>query len=310
MLMEEIKTRQTNMAGEVVAMPWEGRIFRPPSESDSLILQVTVGCSHNKCIFCESYRDKHFRAKTLQEIRGDVELVKRSGVEVKKVFLADGDALCLPVPRLAAILAMIREAFPGVGRVSLYGTARQIVKKGARVLQEMRQLGLGMIYLGVESGDDELLWVIRKGSNAREMVEAADIAREAGVLLSTTVIAGLGGVARSRQHAEATAALLSRMDPRYISVLTLMVVEGTPLYEMVHRGQWTLLTPLEVLRELYWLLEGLEVTESVFRTNHASNYLPLRGNLPQDKEKLLRILETVLRKEDRAVLRPEEWRTL
>ncbi|MBC7347511.1 MAG: B12-binding domain-containing radical SAM protein [Clostridia bacterium] len=292
-------------------MPYEGLIYRPPSEAHSLILQVTVGCSHGKCTFCSAYLGKRFRIKDWAEIEEDINLAQQYyGPYVERIFLADGNALVMDTERLLSLLARLYEAFPRLKRVGIYGGPRDILRKTPEELRALREAGLGIVYLGVESGDDEILRAIRKGANAEQMIRAGRAVIEAGLTLSVTVIAGLGGPALSERHARRTAAVINAIDPPYLGVLTLMVEEGTPLAEELRQGRFTLLTPWEVLQELRWLVEGLETTHCVFRANHASNYLPLGGVLAREKGKVLAAIDRVLAAKDSRSLRPEALRAL
>lgn len=292
-------------------MPYEGLIYRPPSEANSLILQVTVGCSHGACTFCSAYLGKRFRVKDWAEIEEDINFAREHyGPYVERIFLADGNALVMATPRLLRLLERLYRAFPNLKRVGIYGGPRDILRKKPEELRALREAGLGIIYLGVETGDDELLLAIRKGVDSRQMVQAGRAVVEAGITLSVTVIAGLGGPALSERHARRTAEVINAIDPHYLGVLTLMVEEGTPLAEEVRQGRFTVLTPWEVLQEIRLLVEGLETSHCVFRANHASNYLPLGGTLARDKAKVLAAIDSVLAAKDASYLRPEEWRAL
>jgi len=292
-------------------VPYEGLIYRPPSEASSLILQVTVGCSHGACTFCSAYLGKRFRIKDWAEIEEDINLAQvHYGPYVERVFLADGNALVMPTPRLLELLARLYRAFPNLKRVGIYGGPRDILRKTPEELKALKEAGLGIIYLGVETGDDELLAAVRKGVDSRQMIQAGRAVVEAGITLSVTVIAGLGGPALSERHARRTAEGINAIDPHYLGVLTLMVEEGTPLAEEVRQGRFTVLSPWEILQEIRLLVEGLETSHCVFRANHASNYLPLKGTLARDKEQVLAAIDCVLAARDARYLRPEAWRAL
>ncbi|MGB9920315.1 MAG: radical SAM protein [Moorellales bacterium] len=292
-------------------MPYEGLIYRPPSEAHSLILQVTVGCSHGACTFCSAYLGKRFRIKEWDEIEPDIRLAETYYRDhVERVFLADGNALVMDTPRLLRLLERLYRAFPRLQRVGIYGGPRDILRKTPEELRALKEAGLGIIYLGVESGDDEILRAIRKGVDSRQMIRAGRAVVEAGIALSVTVIAGLGGPELSERHARRTAEVINAIDPPYLGVLTLMVEEGTPLAEQVRQGRFQVLTPWQVLREIRWLVEDLETTACVFRANHASNYLPLGGVLAREKDKVLAAIDQVLASGDERYLRPEEMRAL
>ena len=293
-------------------MRYEGAIYRPPSEAGSLILQATIGCSHNQCTFCVSFMDKKYRERDLKDIFEDIETAagyyQPGGI--RRVFLADGDAMAMDTNKLLAILARLYETFPNLERVSLYATPQDLLDKQPRELEDLKRAGMGIVYMGVETGNEELLAWIRKGVTREEVSRAGQRAREAGLVLSVTVINGLGGTEKMAAHARDTATLLNEIDPPYLGLLTLMVCEGTPIARQLQRGQFALPSPLEMLLEIRMMLEPLELTNCVFRCNHASNYLPLRGTLPWDKEALLQALDTVLQQKDTRSLRPEFLRGL
>ncbi len=287
---------------------YEGVVVRPPSEADSLILQATLGCSHNKCIFCGTYLDKRFRVRPLEELFQDIDSVGEYSLSVKRVFLADGNALVLPAGTLIKILDKLDASFPKLERVGIYGNAKDILRKSPQELEGLRGRKLGIIYLGLESGSDQILEFVQKGATSGEMIEAVKKAQAAGIQVSVIAILGLGSQALSQHHARETAKVLNQTNPSYASFLTLMVIPGTPLYEMARRGEFELLDPVEMLQELKWIVEGLELEGTVFRTNHASNYLALGGTFPQDKERILGQIERGLRGE--VPLRPEFMRAL
>jgi radical SAM superfamily enzyme YgiQ (UPF0313 family) len=287
---------------------YEGMVIRPPSEADSLILQATLGCSHNKCIFCGTYLDKKFRKRALEEVFEDIESVRRYKKEVRRVFLADGNALVLPTKDLDAILDKLNESFPNLNRVGIYGNASDILRKPVEDLRRMREKKLSIYYLGLESGSDAVLEMIRKGATSADMVSCVKRAHDAGVKISVICILGIGGKKLSDAHARETARVLNAMSPRFVSFLTLMVIPGTPLEEMVSRGEFELLSPYEGLMELRSVVEKLDLDGSILRTNHASNFLALGGTLPKDKEKILKEIDRCLRGE--IALRPEFLRGL
>jgi len=290
-------------------MKYEGMIYRPPSEANSLILQVAVGCSYNRCTFCHSFRDKEFRIKTFEEIREDIDEAGTIGT-IPRVFLADGDALVIPQPDLVSILDYLKLKINGLERVGIYANAVDVLKKDVEELKELKARGLGIIYLGLESGNAEVLRRIRKNATANQMIRAAKRVKEAGILLSVTVLLGIGGVELSRAHAEDTGHVLSEMDPEYVGALSLIVVPGTPIEKDLRSGKLVLPSPFELIRELEAMISNCHFTNCFFASNHASNYLPLRIKMPREKEKALKLIREVLAKNDPDLLRPEFMRAL
>ncbi|WP_290899848.1 radical SAM protein [Ferroglobus sp.] len=282
-------------------------LFRPPSEAKSVILQATIGCSHNKCTFCGSYKMKKFREKSLEEIRRDLLILKEFYPDARRMFIADGNAFCISTEKLLKIISMAKRAFPKLERISIYATPMDVLEKSDEEIAELANNGLKLIYLGVESGDDAVLKEVKKGATSREILKAGRKAIENGMMLSVTAILGLGGRKRSEEHAINTAKLLNEMKPHYTAFLTLIVVEGTPLHRKVLRGEFELLNKRELLLELRRIVEQLEY-KTVFRANHASNYLPLKANLPEEKEKLLKQIDFAL--EHPEVLKPDYLRAL
>jgi radical SAM superfamily enzyme YgiQ (UPF0313 family) len=291
-------------------MDYVGRIFRPPSEAESLLLQVTVGCSHNRCSYCDMYRDKRFSPKPWPLIEADIEEAARLGPLFRRVFLCDGDALILSTARLSQILEAIRTRLPWVERVGTYGDTRSVTKKSAEELEELRSLGLGIVYHGMETGDEEVMRRIDKGATAADCVATAARLRAAGITHSVMVLLGVGGRDRSASHARETAALLSAMDPPFVGALTTTVVPGTPLAEAEARGEFALPGKFELLGELRTMVAESELSACRFSANHASNYLPIRAELPRDKTTLVSLLDEVLARRDEALLKPEWARGL
>lgn len=291
-------------------MKYEGAIYRPPSEAYSLILQVTVGCSHNKCTFCGSFKDKKFRVKSFEEIREDVEEAKQYARYVKKVFLADGDALIIPQKRLLPIVELVKESFPKLERIGVYGNVKSILKKPVEDLKRLRELGVGILYLGVESGDQVTLDRICKGTTLEKTEQAAARVKEAGITLSVTVLLGVGGIERSSIHAEETGRFLSRIDPDFIGALSIIVVPGTRLADEVEKGVFKVPDPYILLEELAIMIQNTNVTHSFFAANHASNYLPIKVWLPEEKDRAVQAIREVLSRRDPALLRPEFLRAL
>lgn len=283
-------------------------VYRPPSEAASLIFQVTLGCSHNACSFCVSYKGKRFKVKTWDEIEADIDGAKDYYRDITRVFLADGNAMVADTELLLKVLAKLYRDFPYLERVSIYARASDILSKTPQELKQLSQAGITLAYLGLESGDELILKNIYKGSTVAETIEAGRMATEAGLPLSVTVIVGVGGPELSEQHAIATAKAASAINPAYLSALTMLIPEGSYMDKKLKKGEFTLLTPLQSLQELKIMLENLSLTNCVFRSNHASNYLPLKGTLNQDKEKLLTLIDTALSRPD--LLRPEFMRAL
>jgi len=286
-----------------------GAVYRPPSEAGSLIIQATLGCNHNQCTFCGSYLGKPFTIRSIEEIREDLEDARHMG-PVRRVFLADGDALCIPQRRLVEILEAVNEYIPSVERIGIYANAKNILKKSVEDLKVLRSLKLGIIYLGVETGDRRLLEKIRKGATYGQMVEAGQRVKDAGILLSVTVLLGIGGVELSGEHASATARILTDMDPDYVGALSVILVPGTELHREHTEGRFEIPDPFALIEELKTMIEESSFTHCVFRSNHASNYLPVKATLPEDKEQILAAIDSVLRSRDAGKLRPEFLRAL
>jgi radical SAM superfamily enzyme YgiQ (UPF0313 family) len=276
-------------------MRYEGKIYRPPSEADAYILQATVGCSWNHCTYCDMYRAKAFRVRALDETLTDVRAAAREfGPTVEKVFVADGDALVMDLDHWDAVLGACREAFPNLRRVSAYATAMNLVRKSVEELTRLREAGLSQLYIGPETGDDVTFKRIAKGADFEQHVEAARRARAAGIKLSAIFLLGAGGVARSSEHAEGSARLVTAMDPAFFSLLTLTIVPTTPIAKLQTSGRFELPPPLQMLEELRTIVALAQPTDAVFRTNHASNYLPLGGNLPRDRDRILALVDRAL----------------
>ena len=291
-------------------MKYEGMIFRPPSEAESLILQVTVGCSYNRCTFCGAYQGKSFRIKDFEEVREDIDEISSYHPGVQRVFLADGDALIIPKKGLLRILDYLNIKLRRLERVGIYANAKDILQKDVEELKALKDKGLGIIYLGLESGDREILRRIKKNATIDQLIRAARRVKESGILLSVTVILGIGGMEYSEAHAEATGKVLSEMDPDYVGALSLMVVSGTPIEKEIETGKLILPTPFGLIQELETMIENCHFTRCFFASNHASNYLPLRIRMPEEKEEALRRIREVLRRKDPALLRPEYLRAL
>jgi len=289
-------------------MHYEGTIIRPPSEAGSILLQVTVGCSRNRCTFCGTYAGERFRIKPEEVVRADIDYAAARFRRQRRVFLCDGDALVLPQERLVRILRAIRERLPWVTRVGAYANAKSLSWKTVEQLRELRELGLGILYVGLESGDDVTLARIRKGADAAKMIAAASKARQAGIKLSLTVILGIAGRERSLLHARETGRVLSAIDPEYVGALSLILIPGTPLYDEWIRGEFVLIEPEEMLRELREMIASTVLTQGLFHANHASNYLPIKARLPRDREAVLALIDRALAGE--LPLKPEFLRAL
>ncbi len=290
---------------------YEGSIWRPPSEARSLILQATVGCSHNACTFCVSYKNKTYRVRGTKGIEKDLESLPESiKNRTRRVFLADGNALAMDSEEMLQVLAALKRELPALERVGTYGYAKDVRNKSQQDLENLRDAGLGIVYLGLETGDDELLRWARKGVTTQENVEASLKIRNAGIPLSITVILGMGGTDKSSQHAVCTADALNRIDPEFIGALTLMIPQGTPLHKLMERGEFQPMKPFDILKELRVLVANFELSECIFRTNHASNYLPVRGTLNRDKPKVLQTLDNAIESRDDQLLRPSYARGL
>ncbi len=292
-------------------MRYHGAVIRPPSEADSLIVQVTYGCSNNTCDFCGTYLEKPFSVRPFDEVVDDVlGLPSTVRNRVDRVFLADGDAVALSPRKLHDILDLLHRALPNLERVSSYANARNLLAKSVEDLAGLRASGLELVYLGLESGDDQTLADIHKGMTVAEQIEGCRRASEAGIQLSVTAILGLAGAERSLVHARATGEALSAIDPRYIGILTLMLTPGTAMERKVTRGEVVLPDSPGILRELREIIAATNVSDALFRSNHASNYLPVGGHLPQDKPAMLAALDRVLTAPESMRLRPESWRLL
>ena len=300
-------TSRLSNALEEGEVKYEGDIIRPPSEANSLLLQVTVGCSHNKCSFCPAYKRKKFRIKSYDEILDDIVEASRWR-SIEKVFLCDGDALIIPQDRLVEILGLIRTHITGVKGVGTYANAKSILRKTTDELIKLRELGLGIVYLGIETGNDELLKKIRKGVTAAQMIEAGRRVKAAGIPLSVTVILGLGGIEQSAEHAADTAGILTAIDPDYASALTLMLMPGTPLHSEYVSGHFVLPDKFDLLRELGVIIEKSKFSGCYFTSNHASNYLPIKARLPQEQERTVNMIYSTIEKNDVRSLRAEFMR--
>lgn len=290
-------------------MHFEGNIIRPPSEALSILLQVTVGCSHNRCTFCGTYDGQGpFRIKSHEIIEADIEWAARRCRDQRRLFLCDGDAMAVPRDRLIEILDLVNEKLPWVTRVGIYANARCLKRKSLEDLRELKRRKLGIVYLGLESGDDEVLERVKKKADAETMIREGRKVREAGIRLSVTVLLGLAGTEGSQRHAEATGRVLSAIDPEYVGALSLMLLPGTPLRDDYEAGRFTLPDSMGMLAELRTMIEHTRLSRGLFMANHASNYLPIKARLPQDRESTLALIDQALKGE--VPLRPEWYRGL
>jgi radical SAM superfamily enzyme YgiQ (UPF0313 family) len=280
-------------------------VIRPPSEADSLLLQATLGCSHNKCAFCGTYLAKKFRVRPLDEVLAEIDGAAEEFESVRRAFLCDGNALCLDTNHLAAILDRINLRFPKIQRIGTYANAADVLAKSPEELRALREKKLSIIYLGLESGSDEVLRRVKKGNTAAQAVEAVQRAQAAGMKASVMTLLGLGGKELTKEHAADSAKILNAMNPRYISFLTVVVLPGTALDRDAREGKFAPLEPIEVVEELRAIVAGLNVANSILRSNHVSNLVALAGNLPRDKERMLREIDAALA--DPRLLRPRPF---
>ena len=289
-------------------MHYEGDIIRPPSEANSILLQVTVGCSHGKCTFCGSTARRGFKIKDESIILADIEFAAQYCKRQDRLFLCDRDAMIVPQERLLKILKEIKRRLPWVTRVGTYANAKALGMKTADELKTLRENGIGIVYMGLESGDDETLTHVRKGANSQKMIDMGKKAKAAGIKVSVTVLLGIAGKERSRIHAVETGRVLTAMDPDYVGALSLMLIPGTPLHQEAKSGSFTPLSQMELLKELRHMVAHTTLTNGMFTSNHASNYLPIRANFPQDKPYVLNLIDAALA--GRVDLRPEWMRGL
>lgn len=294
-------------------MVYVGTIYRPPSEAKSLILQVTVGCSQNSCTFCTMYKDKKFRVKSDEEIDQVINWTKEYYEDADRIFLADGDAIAMESKKMVSILRRLYDTFPSLKRITSYASPKSILGKTLEELKILKDAGLDMVYLGLESGSPEVLENIHKGVTPKHMIDAAEKIKAAGIKLSVTIILGLGGKDLSLNHAHETAKTLNLMQPDYLGALTLMVEPKSPLFHQVAQGEFQILEAPEVLEELKTLVINLDLKNTVFRTNHASNYYVVKGTLPEDRDLVLDQIDKVLstmEDKGRGFLKPESYRAL
>ncbi|RGD73617.1 B12-binding domain-containing radical SAM protein [Anaerofustis stercorihominis] len=289
-------------------MNYQGIVYRPPSEAGSLIVQVTIGCSQNGCTFCSMYKDKNFHIRNIDEILTDFKEARGLYKKIDKIFLADGDALICKTDMLIKILDFIKEYFPECKQISCYASAKSILLKSEEELKTLNDKGLKMVYLGIESGSDKILKRVKKGVTTKEMIEASNKIHNAGIMLSVTAISGLGGYALWEEHAVETGKTLSKMNPEYIGLLTLMIEPGVPLENEIKKGTFKVMDPYDILKETKLLIENLNCDNAVFRANHASNYVNLKGTLNKDKKELINKLNAAL--EGKKYIKEEYMRRL
>lgn len=290
-------------------MRYEGSVYRPPSEAYSLIVQITIGCAHNKCTFCSMFKDKRFRVRNVNEVLEDLDSARQHYRRVDRIFLADGDALVLQNKDLLVILNYIKKLFPECQRVGIYGSPQDVLRKSKEELEELREHGIGIIYIGAESGSDKVLRDINKGATRAEIIESVKRIESAGIPSSVTFISGLAGKDGWEDHAIQSGTMITEMEPSYVGLLTLITEPGTELHQDITEGRFRLLSPLEVVRETELLLEHTNVTKTcVFRSNHASNYVSLKGDLPRDKERMLAQLRAAMNNAD--MLKDDRFRML
>ena len=290
-------------------MRYIGDIYRPPSEAYSLLLQVTVGCSHNKCTFCNMYKNKQFRLRPMEDVLEDLDWARAHYRRVGRIFLCDGDALCLKNNKLLTILDRIRELFPECERVTSYGRATDALRKTDEELRELKEHGLTMVYLGAESGSPKVLEMVNKGETAEELIEGVHNLENNGIQTSVTFISGLGGPELMEEHAVESGKMIAKMNASYVSFLTLMLDPVAPLYKDWKEGRFKLLKAEEVLQEAAIMLDHARPEKScVFRSNHASNYVSLKGNLPEDNDRMIEALRRCMK--DKSLIKSEYFRAL
>ncbi|MGM0549082.1 MAG: radical SAM protein [Bacillota bacterium] len=292
-------------------MNYKGKIWRPPSEAKSLIIQLTVGCSHNKCTFCNMYKNKKFHIKKEVEIKKEIKAAAAKYKNIERIFLADGDALIIQFDKLLNILKTINNNFTNLKRITSYSSPKSILHKSLNELKELKQNGLKMTYLGIESGADQILEKINKGANREEIIKAGQKLKKAGIINSSTIILGLGGKEKTKLHAQATASIINQIKPDYLSALTLMLPEDAPLYQDVKNGNFEILTPYQTVIELKEIIKRLDLEEQcIFRSNHASNYYAIKGTLPEAKSDMLKKLEYIIDNPQKYHLKAEGLRSL
>jgi radical SAM superfamily enzyme YgiQ (UPF0313 family) len=289
-------------------MHYQGTIYRPPSEAESILLQVTTGCSHNKCTFCGMYKGQRFTITPETTVFADIDYAARHFPHARRLFLCDGDALILPQGRLLTMLERIQSKLPQINRVGIYANSKSLKSKTVEELKALRQAGLGIAYMGLESGDDQTLAAINKGATAAEMIAMASKAKAASIQLSVTVLLGIAGAERSEFHASETGRVLSAIDPDYVGALSLMIEPGTALHAEVQARRFRVAEPFAILHELRTMIAATDLSNGLFHANHASNYLPIRAKLPSEKAATLALIDQALA--GNLTLKPEWLRAL
>lgn len=286
-----------------------GDVYRPPSEAYSLIVQATIGCTHNKCSFCKMFKEKRFQTRPTEDIIADFAWARKRYKSVPRIFLADANALCLKTDKLMPILTYIEETFPECERVTIYGRASDVLRKTEDELRQLREHGLTMVYIGAESGSDKVLEMCHKGETRQQLIDAVKRIEKVGIKASVTFISGLAGKDGWEDHAIQTGTMITEMNASYVSLLTLLVDPQAPMYEDIQSGRLKLLTPQEVLAETHLMLENANPEKTcIFRSNHASNYLSLKGDLPQDRDRFLAQIEAAMK--NAGMLKDERFRLL
>ncbi|MFH1059338.1 MAG: radical SAM protein [Pseudomonadota bacterium] len=295
-------------SAEPTGFHYVGNLIRPPSEADSILIQATLGCSHNKCSFCGTYRDKRFAIKDQAILQNDLRFAEKYCRRQDRVFIMDGDALVMPMRRWEWLLGEIKKRLPWVSRVGAYANAKSVALKSDADLKRLHEMGLGIAYYGVESGHPDVLNDISKGSKPEKLIKQGQRLKAAGIKVSVTVLLGIGGAARSLEHARATGELLTAMDPDFVGALTLMLIPGTPLGDQALAGRFELPDKLAMLRELREMIAHTHLSGGLFYANHASNYLPIKARLPQDQARTLALIDAAL--DGKVGLKPEWLRAL
>lgn len=283
-------------------------LYRPPSEAFSLILQITIGCSHNKCSFCSMYKGVQFHIKPFEQIKAEIDYFRSRAKYVNRIFLADGDALIVPTEKLIEILKYIKNIFPECERISTYASPKSLELKSEDELKKIKDNGISLLYIGAESGSDEVLKNINKGVTSKELGDLILKAKKVGFKTSVTFIVGILGEKDFREHAVATGNFISRCEPDYVGILSLMLEENTTIYQEWLKGNFKEADGIDILKEIKLIIENINVTSNIiFRSNHASNYINLKGNLPEDKKRLIKEIDISLNKHS---LKEKKYRLL
>ena len=289
----------------LTGLRYEGPIYRPPSEAHSLLVQATIGCPHNKCTFCMVYKNgPPFKIRPIEEIKEDLQWAKNNlGTHIQTIFFPSGNTIIMKTPDLIDILSYTKKLFPNLQRITVYGSSQYIVKKGLDDMKKIADAGLTRIHVGLETGDDVILKQVKKGTTASEQIQAGNITKQAGIQLSEYIVLGLGGTKRTKEHIQNTTKALNATNPEFIRIRTLLPKINTPLLEDIQNGKFQLLSPYQILHELYTLIQGLSVT-SQLTSDHYTNYLPINGKLPNEKNKMLKEIEEALKRDESAFRKP------